>query len=191
MKKRWIVLAVILVLLVAVLVCGYAAFKKISGAAVSEGVSGVLEAGVIVVPSEDGETTEEIKVEEYLKEDHSGEKISESFPEGTRVALPEAGVDPSTGETVSVPVAALETENQKKMEDMVSAGDRAAAIAVLARGLPADQYSYVMSLAVPPITSDKISAVAAVIRKHMSDADAAELKKIGFKYIYMLDEIVE
>ncbi len=82
----------------------------------------------------------------------------------------------------------LNADALKRLESKISVGDKFAVLSLLAKALPADEYSRLLSFVSGGISQEELSEAMQILRDNLTDGQKEEIKQYYFKYLHLLEE---
>ncbi len=84
--------------------------------------------------------------------------------------------------------AKFNSEDLKEIESQVSSKDKIAVLALLAKALPPEEYSRLMSYVSDGVSEQEIKEAYNIMRKHLTPEQKKQIKDYYFKYMYLIQE---
>ena len=94
---------------------------------------------------------------------------------------------PSVDTTGDGQKARLDAETVKMLQQKVSASDKLAVLSLLAKALPQQEYSRLLSFAGNGVSQEEMSTAIQVLRQHLSKEDKQQIKQYYAKYLHLLE----
>lgn len=88
----------------------------------------------------------------------------------------------ATGETIE-----LDADMIQQLETKVSMSDKFAVLSILAKALPSEEYSRLLSFLSGGVTQDELSQAMEILRENLSDEDKKQIKQYYAKYLNLLE----
>lgn len=98
-----------------------------------------------------------------------------------------AGEEAADGETEGYLNVKLDAETMKKLEAEISVGDKFAVLSLLAKALPAEEYSRVLSFVSGGISQEEFTQAVQILQENLTDEDKRQIKQYYSKYLYLLE----
>ena len=81
----------------------------------------------------------------------------------------------------------LDADTMKKLESKISVGDKFAVLSLLAKALPSEEYSRLLSFASGGISQEELTQAMQILRENLTDEDKKQIKQYYLKYLHLLE----
>lgn len=105
--------------------------------------------------------------------------------EGAKIEIPDISEGAQAGKSIQVDMNA---EAMKKIETEISVADKLAVLTLLVKALPPEEYSRMIKMAAGGVTQEEFSACYAIMKKHLTPDQKAQIKQYYAKYIPLLEK---
>lgn len=102
------------------------------------------------------------------------------------VELPGVAAEDDGDEVEGIKIK-LNADTMKKLESEISVSDKFAVLSLLAKALPPEEYSRILSFVSGGISQDEITQTMQILRENLSDDDKQQIKQYYSKYLYLLE----
>lgn len=99
------------------------------------------------------------------------------------VLTEEGGLDQSS-ESIKVQ---LDADTMKELESEISLGDKFAVLSLLAKALPSEEYSKILSFLSGGISRDELSQTYQILKENLTQEQKDQIKQYYAKYLYLLE----
>ena len=99
--------------------------------------------------------------------------------------LPEENDNENAEENIKIK---LDAETMKQLESKISLGDKFAVLSLLAKALPSEEYSRLLSFAAGGISREELSEALQILRENLTDDQKEQIKQYYSKYLHLLEE---
>lgn len=82
----------------------------------------------------------------------------------------------------------MDAETIKALESKVSVSDKYAALSLLAKALPKEEYSKIISFASGGVTKDEFNQAMQILKENLKEEDKEKIKQYYAKYMHLLEE---
>lgn len=82
----------------------------------------------------------------------------------------------------------LDAETMKQLESKISVSDKFAVLSLLAKALPAEEYSRLLSFAKDGISQEELTQAMQILQENLTDENKEQIKQYYSKYLYLLEE---
>lgn len=105
--------------------------------------------------------------------------------EGEKIEIPVISAGAKEGESMQVEMNA---EVIQKLETEISVADKLAVLTLLVKALPSEEYSRLLKMAAGGVTQEEFSECYAIMKKHLTRDQKAQIKQYYAKYLPLLEE---
>jgi hypothetical protein len=82
----------------------------------------------------------------------------------------------------------LDAETMKRLESKISVSDKFAVLSLLAKALPSEEYSRLLSFAKDGISQEELTQAMQILQENLTDENKEQIKQYYSKYLYLLEE---
>ena len=82
----------------------------------------------------------------------------------------------------------LDAETMKQLESKISVSDKFAVLSLLAKALPSEEYSRLLSFAKDGISQEELTQAMQILQENLTDENKEQIKQYYSKYLYLLEE---
>ena len=82
----------------------------------------------------------------------------------------------------------LDAETMKRLESKISVSDKFAVLSLLAKALPSEEYSRLLSFAKVGISQEELTQAMQILQENLTDENKEQIKQYYSKYLYLLEE---
>lgn len=82
----------------------------------------------------------------------------------------------------------LDAETMKRLESKISVSDKFAVLSLLAKALPSEEYSRLLSFAKDGISQEELTQAMQILQENLTDENKEQIKQYYLKYLYLLEE---
>ena len=82
----------------------------------------------------------------------------------------------------------LNAETMKRLESKISVSDKFAVLSLLAKALPSEEYSRLLSFAKGGISQEELTQAMQILQENLTDENKEQIKQYYLKYLHLLEE---
>jgi len=82
----------------------------------------------------------------------------------------------------------LDAETMKRLESKISVSDKFAVLSLLAKALPSEEYSRLLSFAKDGISQEELTQAMQILQENLTDENKEQIKQYYSKYLHLLEE---
>ena len=82
----------------------------------------------------------------------------------------------------------LDAETMKRLESKISVSDKFAVLSLLAKALPSEEYSRLLSFAKDGISQEELTQAMQILQENLTVENKEQIKQYYSKYLYLLEE---
>ena len=82
----------------------------------------------------------------------------------------------------------LDAVTMKRLESKISVSDKFAVLSLLAKALPSEEYSRLLSFAKDGISQEELTQAMQILQENLTDENKEQIKQYYSKYLYLLEE---